>query len=66
MKYRPGIVMGGKLLAHDCGVSRAIGYFMEPLIVLGLFGKKPLRIRLKGIDCLCSFSGILYSASCLC
>ncbi|XP_019175956.1 PREDICTED: probable RNA 3'-terminal phosphate cyclase-like protein [Ipomoea nil] len=49
LKYRPGIVMGGKHLAHDCGVNRAIGYFIEPLIVLGLFGKKPLSIRLKGI-----------------
>ncbi|RAL47746.1 hypothetical protein DM860_012371 [Cuscuta australis] len=49
LRYKPGIVMGGKNLTHDCGVSRSIGYFMEPLIVLGLFGKKPLSIRLKGI-----------------
>nr|GLL42302.1 probable RNA 3'-terminal phosphate cyclase-like protein [Ipomoea trifida] len=49
LKYRPGIVMGGKHLIHDCGVNRAIGYFITPLIVLGLFGKKPLSIRLKGI-----------------
>lgn len=49
LKYKPGIVMGGKLLEHDCGVSRSIGYFLEPLILLGLFGKKPLSIRLKGI-----------------
>ncbi|XP_052195090.1 probable RNA 3'-terminal phosphate cyclase-like protein [Diospyros lotus] len=48
-KYKPGIVMGGKNHVHDCGVSRSIGYFLEPLIVLGLFGKKPLSIRLKGI-----------------
>ncbi|KAI5667116.1 hypothetical protein M9H77_16969 [Catharanthus roseus] len=49
LKYKPGIVMGGKHLVHDCGVNRSIGYFLEPLIVLGLFGKKPLTIRLKGI-----------------
>ncbi|PSS33694.1 RNA 3'-terminal phosphate cyclase-like protein [Actinidia chinensis var. chinensis] len=49
LKYKPGILMGGKHHVHDCGVSRAIGYFLEPLIVLGLFGKKPLSIRLKGI-----------------
>lgn len=49
LKYKPGIVMGGKNLVHDCGVSRAIGYFLEPLIVLSLFGKKPTLIRLKGI-----------------
>lgn len=41
--------MGGKHLVHDCGVNRSIGYFLEPLIVLGLFGKKPLTIRLKGM-----------------
>lgn len=53
LKYKPGIVMGGRNLVHDCGVSRSIGYFLEPLIVLGLFGKKPLTIRLKGtiFDC---------------
>uniref|UniRef100_A0A2P2K6G0 Uncharacterized protein MANES_04G047600 n=3 Tax=Rhizophora mucronata TaxID=61149 RepID=A0A2P2K6G0_RHIMU len=48
-KYKPGILMGGRHLVHDCGVSRAIGYFLEPLIVLGLFAKRPLSIRLKGV-----------------
>lgn len=48
-KYKPGILMGGRGLEHDCGISRSIGYFLEPLLVLGLFGKKPLTIRLKGI-----------------
>ncbi|KAF9675236.1 hypothetical protein SADUNF_Sadunf09G0011100 [Salix dunnii] len=48
-QYRPGIVMGGRHLVHDCGVNPAIGYFLKPLVVLGLFSKKPLSIRLKGI-----------------
>lgn len=56
MKYKPGIVMGGKHLVHDCGLSRSIGYFLEPLIVLGLFGKKPLNIRLRGTVFLLFFS----------
>ncbi|OAY71107.1 putative RNA 3'-terminal phosphate cyclase-like protein [Ananas comosus] len=47
--YKPGVLIGGKNLVHDCGLSRSIGYFLEPLILLGLFGKKPLSIRLKGI-----------------
>ncbi|XP_057491083.1 probable RNA 3'-terminal phosphate cyclase-like protein isoform X3 [Actinidia eriantha] len=47
LNYRPGIVMGGKHLVHDCVVSRFMGYFLEPLIVLSLFGKKPLSISLK-------------------
>ncbi|KAI8006558.1 putative RNA 3'-terminal phosphate cyclase-like protein [Camellia lanceoleosa] len=47
LTYEPGIVNGGKHLVHDCDVSRSIGYFLEPLFMLGLFGKKPLSIRLK-------------------
>lgn len=42
--------MGGRQhRAHDCGVSRSIAYFLEPLIVLCLFAKQPLTIRLLGI-----------------
>ena len=51
LKYKPGTVMGGRNLVHDCGVSRSIGYFLEPLLLLGLFAKKPLTIRLKGALC---------------
>ncbi|WMV35843.1 hypothetical protein MTR67_029228 [Solanum verrucosum] len=47
LKYKPGIIMGGRHLVHDCGVNRSIGYFLEPWILLGSFGKKPLTIRLK-------------------
>ncbi|XP_022142004.1 probable RNA 3'-terminal phosphate cyclase-like protein [Momordica charantia] len=49
LKYKPGIVMGGRHLVHDCGVSRSLGYFLEPLILLALFARKPLTIKLKGI-----------------
>ncbi|MED6194967.1 hypothetical protein PIB30_033580 [Stylosanthes scabra] len=50
LKYKPGIIMGGtQYRPHDCGVSRSIAYFLEPLILLGLFAKKPLTITLKGI-----------------
>ena len=48
LKYKPGIVMGGKNLVHSCALTRSMGYYLEPLLVLGLFGKKPLSIRLKG------------------
>uniref|UniRef100_A0A2N9EJS6 RNA 3'-terminal phosphate cyclase domain-containing protein n=1 Tax=Fagus sylvatica TaxID=28930 RepID=A0A2N9EJS6_FAGSY len=47
--YMPGTVVGKSNLEHDCGVSRSIGYFLEPLIVLGLIAKNSLCIRLKGI-----------------
>lgn len=45
---RPGLVIGGKV-SHDCPNSRSVGWFLEPLLVLGLFGKQPLNITLKGI-----------------
>lgn len=45
---RPGLVMGGKFV-HECPTSRGVGWFLEPLLVLGLFGKQPLNLTLKGI-----------------
>ncbi|EGC34230.1 hypothetical protein DICPUDRAFT_80015 [Dictyostelium purpureum] len=47
--YIPGIIIGGKNIAHDCGNSRGIGYFVEALICLGPFSKTPLDITLNGI-----------------
>ncbi|KAL2608578.1 hypothetical protein R1flu_027151 [Riccia fluitans] len=49
LKYKPGILVGGRSIVHDCGTSRSVGYFLEPLLILGLFGKSPLTITLKGI-----------------
>mmetsp|Transcript_12648 Transcript_12648/g.32515 ORF Transcript_12648/g.32515 Transcript_12648/m.32515 type:complete len:371 (+) Transcript_12648:191-1303(+) len=49
LKYKPGIVINGARVEHDCGTSRGIGYFLEPLVLLSLFGKKPLSITLKGL-----------------
>ena len=42
------MIVGG-LTQHECSTSRSIGYFIEPLLLLGLFGKKPLNITLKGV-----------------
>ncbi|CAH8362803.1 unnamed protein product [Eruca vesicaria subsp. sativa] len=49
LKYKPGIIMGGKNLVHSCALTRSMGYYLEPMLLLGLFGKKPLSIRLKGV-----------------
>lgn len=49
LRYRPGFIYGGPGLEHDCGTSRSIGYFLEPLSLLALFARKPLDISLKGI-----------------
>ncbi|KAI7844417.1 hypothetical protein COHA_002011 [Chlorella ohadii] len=50
LRYKPGFVTGGGLgIEHDCGTGRAIGWFLEPLACLALWGKKPLTITLRGI-----------------
>lgn len=49
IRYRPGIITGGARLSHDCGTSRGIGYFVEPLLALAPFAKNPLGITLLGV-----------------
>ncbi|KAJ6795636.1 putative RNA 3'-terminal phosphate cyclase-like protein [Iris pallida] len=49
LKYKPGVVIGGKNHVHDCDVGQSISYYLEPLIVLALFGSKPLLIKLRGV-----------------
>ncbi|KAJ9116193.1 hypothetical protein QFC20_000873 [Naganishia adeliensis] len=44
----PGLLPGGTF-THTCPLSRSVGYFLEPLVVLGCFGKRPLEIRMDGI-----------------
>jgi RNA 3'-terminal phosphate cyclase-like protein len=41
--------VGGAGLEHDCGTSRAVGYFLEPLALIALWGKKALAITLHGV-----------------
>ena len=49
LKYKPGIVTGGRRISHDCGTARAIGYFLEVVIPICLFAKKPVDLTLTGI-----------------
>lgn len=49
IRYRPGIIVGGDGLSHDCGTSRAVGYFVQPLLVLAPFAKSALSITLRGV-----------------
>lgn len=42
------MIVGGQVV-HDCPTSRSIGYFLEPVVVLGPFAKKPLQLTLRGI-----------------
>ena len=49
MRYRPGIIVGGGGHVHECGTSRAISYFIQPLLALAPFGKQPLSVTLRGV-----------------
>lgn len=46
--YHPGLLAGG-VLEHDCSRQRSIGYFLEPLMMLAPFAKKPIKITLRGL-----------------
>lgn len=46
--YKPGLVTGGTH-SFNCPLSRGVGYFIEPLLLLGAFGKKPLTVTFNGI-----------------
>lgn len=48
LRYKPGFITGGAV-EHDCGTARSIGYFLEPLITLSLFGRRPLNATLRGV-----------------
>jgi len=48
LKYKPGIVTGGRRISHDCGSARGIGYFLEVVLCVALFAKKPVDIFLTG------------------
>ena len=49
LKYKPGVIVGGKRLTHDCGLGRGLGYYVEALCAIGIFGKKPMEITLFGL-----------------
>lgn len=46
--YHPGLLIGGKI-EHDCDLQRSIGYFLEVIMCLAPFTKKPVHAVLRGI-----------------
>ena len=46
--YKPGVIIGGSI-THDCPTSRAIGYYLEPIIALSPFAKNPVILTITGI-----------------
>lgn len=48
LKYNPGVLQGG-VIEHDCGLSRSVGWFIEGVLPLLPFCKKPTSLTLTGI-----------------
>ncbi|CAG9838875.1 unnamed protein product [Diabrotica balteata] len=46
--FQPGLLYGGEI-EHDCCTERAIGYYLEALVMFGIFCKQPLKAKLKGV-----------------
>ncbi|XP_018012704.1 RNA 3'-terminal phosphate cyclase-like protein [Hyalella azteca] len=46
--FIPGILIGGSI-THTCEPSRGIGYYLEPVMMLAPFCKRPIHLTLKGI-----------------
>lgn len=46
--FQPGILSGGSI-DHECCPQRGIGYYLEVIVSLGPFCKKPLSCVLKGV-----------------
>mmetsp|Transcript_29370 Transcript_29370/g.36303 ORF Transcript_29370/g.36303 Transcript_29370/m.36303 type:complete len:310 (-) Transcript_29370:394-1323(-) len=49
ISFKPGLISGGTI-EHDCnGTGRSVGYFLEGVVPLCLFSKKPTRITFTGV-----------------
>jgi len=49
VSFRPGVVLGGAVRERfKCGNARGLSYYVEALLLLAPFGKRPLSITLVG------------------
>jgi RNA 3'-terminal phosphate cyclase-like protein len=50
LRFRPGLLVGqaSPRMTHDCHPSRPVAYYLEPLLMLAPFCKRPLDIVLRG------------------
>ena len=46
--YKPGLLYGGTI-EHQCSCQRSIGYYLEGVICLAPFCKKPVILKLTGV-----------------
>lgn len=49
LRYKPGQIIGGDGIVHNCPLSRGMTYFLEGLLLLAPFAKKPVSMRFRGI-----------------
>lgn len=47
--YKPGVIIGGSSLVHECCAARGVGYYLEVLMCLAPFSKKGIAITLHGV-----------------
>ncbi|CAH1366757.1 unnamed protein product [Tenebrio molitor] len=46
--FQPGLLHGGTI-NHECSTQRGVGYYLEALLMLGLFCKQPINATLHGV-----------------
>lgn len=49
LRYKPGQIIGGDGLVHNCPPSRGLTYFLEGLLLLAPLAKRPVSIKLRGV-----------------
>lgn len=49
LRYRPGQIIGGDKISHQCPSSRCVTYYLEVVAVLALFAKKETKVTLSGV-----------------
>lgn len=51
VKISPGVITNayGKEIDFECSNARAVSYYLEAIIPFVIFGKVPLRLRLRGV-----------------
>lgn len=49
IKLNPGFIEGGIRLVHEANMSRGLGYYLEPLLILLPFAHKHTEITLRGL-----------------
>lgn len=48
LTFKPGLLIGGDRIAHECHPSRSVAYYLEPLLMLAPFCKLALNVTLRG------------------